>query len=108
MTDTNPLKELAKIAPETPVTAPTGIAAIALQMAMQYHDMGMIKDGALYQQYKLEGRNVATLSMADVFETAMQIESHLLGADDRIAQMLLDALGVEDDANTSEPEGAKP
>ena len=46
--------------------------------------------------------------MADVFETAMQIESHLLGADDRIAQMLLDALGVEDDDSSSEPEEAKP
>ncbi len=103
MTNTNPLKELAKIAPETPISAPTGIAAIALQMAMQYHDMGMVKDGALYQQYKLEGRNVTTLTMADVFETAMQIEAHLIGAEDRIAQILLDEICAMNDDSFSEP-----
>ena len=57
---------------------------------MKYHDMGMVKDGALYQQYKLEGRNIRTIGLEDVFETAMKIELHLLGASDRIAKISAD------------------
>ncbi len=97
----NDLLNLAEAMPGTPISAPRGIAAIALQMAMRYHDMGMVKDGVLYQQYKMEGRNITTIGLADVFDTAIQIEAHLLGAEGRIAALIVDALAAtveEDDA----------
>lgn len=81
-----------------------GIAALALNMALKYHDMGMIKDGQLYQQYKLEGRNIETLHLEYVFETAIKMEAFLLGASDRIAKIIVDAVKivVEDDEPKSE------
>lgn len=114
MTDVNkeaselidPFKEAVAAAPDTKVAPAHGIAAIALSMAMKYHDMGMVKDGALYQQYKLEGRNLRTLGLADVFETAIKIEAHLLGSSDRIAKLIVDALEVsvaEDEKAPGQP-----
>lgn len=105
-------KELADVAGDVPVGTAQGIAAIALSMAVKYHDMSMVKDGALYQQYKLEGRNITNIGLADVFDTAMQIERYLLAANDRIAEMLVEALSVEviedDQANgIAPPDDAK-
>ena len=94
MTD---IESLAKTAPDLPLGPAHGIAAIALQMAMQYHNMNTVQDGALYQQYKLEGRNMVTLDLNMVFDTAIQIEAHLLGSSDRIAQLVVDAIAVEVD-----------
>lgn len=88
-------KEIVSASPDTPVAPAHGIAAIALSMALKYHDMGMIKDGALYQQYKLEGRNIETLHLEHVFETAIRMEAHLLGSSDRIAKLIVDAISVE-------------
>src|SRR3990167_6629819 len=94
LADEKPFKELEAIS-DTPVAPAHGIAAIALHMAMKYHDMGMVKDGALYQQFKLEGRNIRSIGLDDVFETAFKIEMHLLGASDRIARVIVDALAIE-------------
>jgi hypothetical protein len=97
----NDLADLADAMPGIPVAPAHGIAAIALQMAMKYHDMGMVKDGQLYQQYKVEGRDIQEIELADVFDTAIQIEAHLLGSEQRIAEMIVDALSIaidEDDA----------
>jgi hypothetical protein len=67
MTDAEkPFQELQPIG-DVPVAPAHGVAAIALHVAIKYHDMGMIKDGALYQQYKLEGDNITTIALADVF-----------------------------------------
>lgn len=84
---------------DTPIAPAHGIAAIALNMAMKYHDITTIKDGTLYQQYKLEGKNFQELHLDVVFETAIKIEVHLLGASDRIAKLVVDAVVelVEDD-----------
>lgn len=71
-----------------------GIAAIALNMAIKYHDIGTVQDGTLYQQYKLEGRNMTVLHLDMVFETAMRIEAHLMGSSQRIASMVIDALAA--------------
>lgn len=92
-------KEIARIAPNTAVAPAQGIAAIALSMSMKYHDIATVQDGALYQQYKLEGRNFVPLSLESVFEDAIRIEKHLLGASDRIAKIIVDALEarVEDE-----------
>jgi hypothetical protein len=102
----NELQELADAAPGSPVPVSQGIAAIALSMAMKYHDMTLVKDGQLYQQYKLEGRNITTIDLADVFDTAIQIELHLLQANERIARLLVDALEVviEEDEAQEEPD----
>jgi uncharacterized protein len=85
---------------QTPVAPAHGIAAIALDMAMRYHQMNMVSDGVLYQQYKMEGRNLTSLNLEMVFETAMKIELHLLGSSDRIAGIIVDAFAehTEDDS----------
>lgn len=82
-----------------------GVASIALNLAMKYHDISTVQDGALYQQYKLEGRNMRELHIDIVFETAMQIEKHLIAANRRIADALI-ATMVEaiDEAGEDESE----
>lgn len=79
-----------------------GIASIALNMAMKYHDINTIQDGALYQQYKLEGRNMGTLHIDMVFETAIQIEKHLVRANKRVTEALIATL-VDLDAEEALP-----
>lgn len=77
---------------DTKVPPAVGIGAIALEMAMKYCAINTVQDGALYQQYKLEGRNIVPLHLEMVFETAIQIEKHLLATSDRIAEILIDAI----------------
>ncbi len=94
---------------ETPIAAAHGIAAIALNMALKYHDINTVQDGALYQQYKLEGRNLHPLHLDIVFETAIRMEAHLLGASERIAKLVVDALVVAvDDDKGDAPSSEKP
>ena len=107
MAPENPFKELDPIK-EAPVSTAVGISAIALNMALKYHDMGMIKDGQLYQQYKLEGRNIETIHLSHVFETAIQMEEFLLGSSDRIAKLVVDALVIEVEEDEVAPAGSKP
>ncbi len=78
----------------TQVAPAVGIAAIVLNMALKYHDIATIKDGTMYQQYKMEGRNLREIHVDHVFETAILMEGHLLGASDRIAQLIVDALEI--------------
>ena len=96
-----PFKELEPLK-DTPVAPAHGIAALALNMALQYHNINTVQDGALYQQYKLEGKNMAPLHLDMVFETAIKMEAYLLGASDRVAKLIVDALAVqvEDDEPT--------
>lgn len=82
---------------DTPIATSHGIAAIALNMAMKYHDFSTVKDGALYQQYKLEGKNMREIHIDMVFETAILIEIHLLGSSQRIAKLVVDAIASEDE-----------
>jgi hypothetical protein len=98
----NPFKGLEPIK-DSPVAPATGIAALALNMALKYHDMNLVKDGTLYQQYKLEGRNMRDLHLDAVFETAIQMEAFLLGASERIATLVVDAISISvtDDENGS-------
>ena len=91
-----PFQELAPLG-SAPVAPAHVIASIALQLALKYHDINMVHDGTLYQQYKLEGRNMETLHLEAVFETAIRMEAHLLGSNERIAKLVVDALelGIE-------------
>ncbi len=98
MSDSNPMKEmLGDLAPikDAPLAPSHGIAAMALSMALKYHDIAIIKDGTMYQQYKLEGRNMREIHLDIVFETAMQMESWLIGSSDRIAKIVVDAINFE-------------
>ena len=106
-------KELAPIG-SAPVAPAHGIAAIALNMALKFHDINTVQDGVLYQQYKMEGKNLHGLHLDHVFETAMRMEAFLLGASERIAKIVVDAIAfsVEDDvdpaAKPEDEEGKEP
>lgn len=94
-------------AANAPVGTAVGIASIALNMAMKYHDINTVQDGALYQQYKIEGRNLRDLHLDDVFETAMRIERHLITANERVAKIVFDAveevLDAPEESDTQQP-----
>jgi hypothetical protein len=78
-----------------------GIAALALNMSLKFHDIATVQDGTLYQQYKLEGKNLTALHLDMVFETAMKMEAYLLGASERIANLVIDAI-TEDGSNSDQ------
>lgn len=102
---TEDFKELAPVG-DTPVAPAHGVAAIALAMAIKYHDIATVQDGTLYQQYKLEGRNLRELHLDMVFETAILMEAHLLGSSARIAKLIVDAVTEnlpEGDENEDKP-----
>lgn len=116
MTDTvgDEMKEIVAAAPDTKIAPAQGIAAIALSMAMKFHGMMMIPDGLTYQQYKMEGRNIREIGLTDVFETAINIERHLLASETRIADLIVSALEIavddepEEPSTSSSPPGEKP
>lgn len=83
----NLMKELGEIAPNLPMSAAHGISAMAMTLALKYHDINTIQDGTLYQQYKLEGRNIHGLHLDMVFHTALQIEAHIIGSPNRLTAM---------------------
>ena len=92
------------------VSPQMGGAALAMNFALKYHDLTTIQEGSLYQQYKLEGRNMRELHLDDVIYTATQIEKHLLFAPNRLALAVLemasqDVLGAIDEASGIETEG---
>lgn len=94
---------------DVPISAAHGISALALNMALKWHDMGMIKDGAMYQQKKLEGANIRLIDLPDVLETARQFEMHILAGPSRISELVMDALTeavveVIDDDNDQQSE----
>lgn len=99
-----PLRELAEHMPSAPVAPAHGIAAIALSMAMKFHDINTIQDGTLYQQYKLEGKNMRALHIDHVFETAERMEIWLLASSNRIAEIVVEALAhdAEDDGGADQ------
>lgn len=106
------IKDMPEQLKDAPISPEVGMAAIALNFALKYHDINTVQDGALYQQYKLEGRNMHGLHLDMVFETAMQIERHLLQTPSRLAVAVLEiacgdinAVLDEEDASGIETEG---
>lgn len=91
-----------------PIAPAHGIAAVALSLSLKYHDIGTVQDGTLYQQYKLEGKNLTPLHLDMVLETAEKMELWLMASSERIAKVIIDALEAPDpvdypvDANRSE------
>jgi len=106
--DDNPFKAMEPIG-DTKVAPAHGIAALALTLALKYHDINTVQDGTLYQQYKLEGKNMSPLHLDHVFETAIKIEQHLLASSARIADIVVEALeaGVteHEEKKQAEPKG---
>jgi hypothetical protein len=100
----NTLDNVSKHLPEATIPPMVGVGAISLQMALQYHDINTVQDGALYQQYKIEGRNLRDLHLDIVFDTATRIERHLMSTSDRIAGMVVDTLliGAENESSISQ------
>ncbi|HEY1806048.1 MAG TPA: hypothetical protein VGG45_16360 [Terracidiphilus sp.] len=96
-TDENPLNPVRDNIGDAPVAPAHGIASLALALALKYHDINTIQDGTLYQQYKLEGRNMRDLHLDMVFETAIAMERHLLASSQRIAAIVVEALEISVD-----------
>lgn len=90
---------------DAPIGPMIGVSAIALNLAMKYADINTVQDGVLYQQYKMEGRNMQGLHLAYVLAIAKQIEAHLVDGNRRVAQLLVaSALAVDDVEEKSETE----
>lgn len=102
----DPLAVLSEHAGGTAVAPAHGVAAIALSMAMKYHDIGTVQDGALYQQYKLEGKNLVPLHLDMVFDTAEKMERWLLASSERVAKIIVDALEFHVEDHPDDPETA--
>lgn len=90
------LASLPKEVMNEPVGPMVAISAMALTMSLKYHDINTVKDGALYQQYKLEGKNFRDLHLDMVFETAIRIEKHLVAANKRVSKFIVAAALAED------------
>jgi len=73
-----------------PIGTYPGIAAMALHFSLKFHDINTIQDGALYQQYKLEGRNMCDLHLDMVLRTAAVLEKWMVTANERIGLAVLD------------------
>ena len=104
LTKEDAVADLPELAQNEPIGPMVGISAMALNMALKFHDINTIQDGQLYQQYKLEGKNMRGLHLDMVFETAIRMETHLVAANKRVAKMIVAAALAED--IEAEPEGA--
>lgn len=87
----NPLLDLEEVK-DAPISPATGISALALNFAMKYCDINTVQDGALYQQYKLEGKNMRALHLDMVFEAAKKFEAWILDAPTRLSQIVMDGI----------------
>ena len=95
--DVKPFEELQPLG-DAPIAPAHAIASIALSLALKYHDINTVQEGALYQQYKLEGRNLNNLHLDMVFDTATKMEAWLLASSERIAKIVVDAIDAPDEA----------
>lgn len=96
-------------AEEARISPAMGVAMIALNMALKYHDISTVQDGTLYQQYKMEGKNMTALHLDHVFETALRMERHLLTSANEISDMMvsgvieaMEAIVAEEDSSGAE------
>ena len=75
---------------DAPLVPAHAVAGLALNMALKYHDINTVQDGALYQQYKLEGKNLHGLHLDMVFHTARLIERFIMDAPNRLSEHILE------------------
>jgi len=62
-----------------PISRDDGIRMMALSMAIKHIESTMLRDGALYQQLKLDGREIGVLRANAVLEKAIDFERYLRG-----------------------------
>jgi hypothetical protein len=86
------IAELPELVQNAHIGMAHGLSGLALTMAMKYHDIGTVQDGTLYQQYKLEGKNLRELHLDIVLETAEKLERWLVGSPDRISKLMIAAI----------------
>jgi len=92
MSDENPIAEVAEHLPDAGINPAHGIAGIALSMALRWHDTGVVKDGAMYQQLRVEGKEIRPMDVHDVLDTAKLFEKHLMDAPNRLSAMVFDVI----------------
>lgn len=68
------------------------VATVALNFALKYHNINTVQDGTLYQQYKLEGKELIPLNLQAVFDTAIMMELHLMASTNRLSDMIMDVV----------------
>ena len=93
--DDNPLDDVVKSFPpdtQLQISPATGIAAMGLNLSLKYHDINTVQDGTLYQQYKLEGKNLRGLTLDSVLETAKIFERHILEAPNRLTNAIMETI----------------
>lgn len=94
---------------EVALSTPHAISSLAMNFAMKFHDINTVQEGALYQQMKLEGKNLSPLFLEYVFETAARIELWLMRSPNRLSEALLNEFAdaveavLEEDALAPEP-----
>lgn len=79
--DIDPIKD-------APLSPSVAISALAMNFALKYCDINTVQEGALYQQYKLEGRNMTGLCMDEVLHYARQFEAWLLSGENRHIELM--------------------
>jgi hypothetical protein len=86
----NPLLDIEGMG-DASVSPATAVSALALNFAMKFHDIGTVQDGTLYQQLKLEGKNMQPLHIDMIFETALQFERFILESPNRLSAQVMGA-----------------
>lgn len=62
-----------------PLPTEIQVRSIALTIAQRHTGDTVVKDGVMYQQYKMEGKNLKPLSYDDVLKAAIVFERYLWG-----------------------------
>lgn len=93
---------------DAPMTTSMAIAAISLNMAMKYHDFTVVKDGVMYQQLKMEQKEMRTIQFEDVLETADRIRDYLIESESVIRSMMTESVMNVLERIAEDPDCIKP
>ncbi len=110
-TDVPPLDGLEDIPANTQIrmSESTMIATVALNMALKWHDTSVIKDGTMYQQLRMEGKEIRSLCLDHVFDTAKLFERHIMEASGRLTELTMETInGVLNDLRVEREETDEP
>lgn len=87
-----------------PVSPAHGISAVALNLALKWFDITMIKDGVMYQQKKMDGSNIISIDLSDVLEVAKKFELHIMSGPSRLSGIMLEAFSEAIENIIDEPD----
>lgn len=82
------------------------IRFFALNMAIKYHDSTVISDGVLYQQYRMEGKEMQPLTQDHVIATALRYEIFIRCGENTERMAIIEAVSDQLDKSVAdwEPE----